>query len=502
MATGFRILLRAACALTFLVLPAPAGAQDAIARYDELLARWDDGGLARLAAEPGPAGMKELAAAAAAFLRFDPTAPALAAVAVEAASEETRSRAEWLRDTVASWHALLGGFFPQPVSSRVRLLLPASHREWGKLAAPFCAEIVDPVLELFQVAADGPVVEAVFLENLDQLAVVSRVPVARLERSGTVGMTLFGRVFLLSPASFPEGYAWHVVLGHEAVHHALRRRVPGRLPHFYEEGIASLLEEWGRTGKLKELLPLEKALLQLADDKGLLLDRAVLDAPYWQIEGGLQARLAFVQARLAAALLLQKAQVESLRQLLDGLADGTPFDELQRTLTGVSPDAFFARVKARWRSAASRENLLTLQYDSGPDYLPEKARKAADEAASLVTLGDLLWGRGRIAAALAVYMRLPPELQVTPDVSWRICRLLVDLGRTAEARTRIRGPLELFPSDSRVLYAAALVARAAGDAELAGRLARDAWLVNPFSKETADAIMTPRPWQGDETWVK
>jgi len=492
--------LRAACALACLVFPERAGA-DALARYDDLLARWDDAGLRRFADEPAPPGTRELALAAAAFLVFDPSAPALSGAAVEAATEETRSRAEWLRDTVASWHALLGGFLRLPVSGRVRVLLPASHREWGDAVGPHVAAIVEPALDLLDVPAGRPV-EVVFLENPDQLSVVSRVPAARLERSGTVGMTIFQRIFLLSPAYFPEGYAWHVVLGHETVHYALQRRIPGALPHFYEEGVASLLEEWGRTGRFKDLLPLEKALLQLADDRGLFLERSALDAPYWQLEGGLMARLAFVQARLAAALLFQKGQAESLRKLVDGLAAGTPFDDLVRVLTGVSPDAFNVRVKVRWRAAASRENLLTLLYDGGTDWLPDKARKAADEAASLVTLGDLLWGRGRTAAALAVYLRLPPELQVVPDVSWRVCRLLVDLGRTEESRVRIRGPLELFPMDSRVLHAAALVSRAAGDIDQAERFARDAWLVNPFAKETADAIMAAPPPQGDGRWVK
>jgi hypothetical protein len=470
-------------------------------RYDTLLLRWDEAGLRRLALETAPAGTRELALAAAAFLSGDPRAPELAGNAVGAAGEESRPRAEWLRDTVAAWHALLGGFHVREASPRVRLLLPSSHRQWGKQAAPHAAGIIEPVLELFSVSGERPV-EVVFVENLEQLSVVSRVPVARLERSGTVATTAFQRIFLLSPAFFADGYPWHVVLGHEAVHLALHRKVPGKVPHFYEEGLASLLEEWGRTGKAKGLLPLDKALLQLAEEKNLYLDKAVLDAPYWQIEGGLLVRLAFVQARLAAALLLQKGAREALAQLLDAAAAGTPFDDILRSLSGVSPDAFAARLKARLRSEASRENLLTLLYEGGSEWLPEKAQKVADESASLLTLGDLLWGRGRNAAALAVYLRLPPELQVTPDVVWRIGRLLVDLGRIEEARTRLEGPLSLFPLDSRVLHAAALVHRAAGDGGEARRFEQEAWLVNPFAKETTEAIMTAPAPPGEAKWVK
>ncbi len=501
METGVRVLLRAAIALACCLVPARAGADEPLARYDALLARWDEAGLVESAAQSGTPGYRELSAAAAAFLAGEAGAPALAGAAVEAAGEETRGRAEWLRDTVASWHALLGGFAARTASERVRILLPPSHRAWGDKVAPHIVSIVEPVLDLFG-APKGRPVDVVFLENVEQLSVVSRVPSARLERSGTVGTTAFHRIFLLSPASYPDGYAWHVVLGHEAVHYALQRRVPGAVPHFFEEGLASLFEDWGRTGKPKGLLPLERALLQLAEDRNLYLERDALESPYWQIEGGILTRLAFVQARLAAGLLLQKDPVESLRQLLDGLAAGTPFQDVARTLTGASAEAFQIRVRARWRVEASRENLLTFLYDSGTEWLPDKSQKAADESASLLMMGDLLWGRGRTAAALSVYLRLPEELQLTPEAAWRICRLLVDLGRIEESKNRIQGPLALFPLDSRVLHAAALVYGAAGDTEQAQHLEQEAWLVNPFAKETADAIMAQPETPGEARWEK
>jgi tetratricopeptide (TPR) repeat protein len=374
------------------------------------------------------------------------------------------------------------------LEGELQVRVPADQVEWMRRAGPAAARAVEACLAGFPEPAEP--VQVVLLESLDELSALSQVPASKLEASGTVGMTLAGRIVLLSPAVFPNGYEWDVALCHETAHLALHGTGAAKLPLPLEEGLASLLDTRSTSGALRELSPLDRALLALAAEKQLLQEWEALESPFWTRESDLLARLATLQALLLARSFVEKAGDGGPAALVNQVRAGKDWKAAVEELTGLTWESLLGRARARWKSAGSRQHLSVWMFARGQDFLPEKGRKAVEEGKRLVFLADLLWGRGRNEAALTTYLRLAPELQSTPEVVWRITRLLAEQGRSAEALERAETALSLFPDDSRVLFQAAsllLSQGGAGKADLHRRgeeLARRAWLLNPFANET------------------
>ena len=414
-----------------------------------------------------------------------------ARLAAESNDQGIQRRGEWLLDTAVSWRAVLATTVEIPCLE-LRLKVPGEQMAWGKRICHYASSLVGTTRQRLGVAS-LPAAEVIFLPSIDALSRVSGIPATRLESSGTVATTLYGRIFLLSPGAFPNGYPWHIVLSHEAVHDAVQRTVPGKLPHFLEEGIATLLEELAPYGRLRTFAPMERALLFVARERKLLLNDEELDAPYWNLSDPLQARLAFLQALAGALVLQHKGKDNAVAELLAALArPGATWSKGLLQVTGLSPKSFKTRMRKRWTTMASRSYLPSFLYSSGTQFLSEKGQRAVKEAGRTVLLGDLMWGRGHRRAALQMYNRAAPELQPTPPLAWRTVRLLIEEGRLPEAQQRIEDTLERHPRDARVQYAAALLYRAIGDDELARQAALDAWLLNPFAEQTA-ALMPNGP---------
>jgi hypothetical protein len=405
--------------------------------------------------------------------------------------QEIRRRGEWLLDTAISWRAVLAATQTIP-ASEIILRVPIGQVEWGERIGDYAAALVARTRRA--TGLDSlPTAEVIFLPDIDSLSRVAGIPTARLEDSGTVATTLYGRIFLLSPGAFPNGYAWHIVLSHEAVHDAVQRSIPGKLPHFLEEGIATLLEEWGPYGRLRTLAPMERALLFAAKEHKLLLTEEELNAPYWNLGDGLRARLAFLQALTGALVLQHKGSDRAVAEFFAALAKpGATWTGALRRVADLKESSFRTRMRKRWSKMASREYLPSFLYSDGKQFLSEKGRRAMKEASRTTLLGDLLWGRGHRTAALKMYDRAAAELQPTPELAWRTVRLLIEEELLPEAQARVEATLARHPRDARVQYAAALLYQATGDDELSRQAALDAWLLNPFAEQT-DSLMGNTP---------
>jgi len=405
--------------------------------------------------------------------------------------QEVRRRGEWLLDTAISWRAVMAA--TRAIStSDIQLRVPAGQTDWGSRIGEYASTLVTRTRAKIGLPS-LPTAKVIFLPDIESLSRVAGIPSARLEASGTVATTLYGHIFLLSPGAFPHGYAWHIVLSHEAVHDAVQRSIPGKLPHFFEEGIATLLEEWAPYERLRVLAPMERALLFAAKEQKLLLTEEELNAPYFNLSDGLRARLAFLQALAGALVLQHKGSEQAVAELFAALAHpGTTWSEALRQVTGLKQSSFKTRMRKRWTNMASREYLPSFLYSDGNRFLSAKGRRLQKETSRAVLLGDLLSGRGHHVAALRMYDRAATELQPTPELAWRTVRLLIAENRLPEAQQRVEDTLARHPRDARVHYAAALVYQANGDIERARMATLEAWLLNPFAEQT-DSLMANNP---------
>lgn len=465
------------------------------AEIDTLLGLWDAAGLRAFASSLGQDGYATLALAAAALLEGQYAGAAKGAShAAQTDDEQLRARSEALAETATAWEQVFARLVVTEASGPLTLRVPADLAEWGTEVYEPTAALVKGYLDYFSMP-EGTDVSVVFLNDLDQLAAIARVPVSRLEKSGTMATTMLGHIFLVSPASRTNGYRWDVVLCHETVHLVLQHKAPGALPHYLEEGIASFLETVQVSGSINNVRPLEAGLLQFALEGDVFLDWKTLNRPFWELADRLQVRLAFLQSRLAAAELAQRGGQLAVARFVEAIAGGATWEEALEQVAGISPERLASSAKWRWRNSAAKEYLQHFMLGDGRSFLSDRGQRVLERAGRTVLLGDLLWGRGEGAAALTVYLRLPPELQDTPELVWRITRLLADSDDVDEAVKRVDDALLLYPDDAKVLYAAAHLltgkhSAALGEArqEQGRRLARRAWLVNPFANETVQML--------------
>ena len=491
MERAYKRVLLAAVAIACLPAGAALAGSDFVDGLDAAFERWDRAAILALEQETTTPDGSRLAGALGAFLDGD------YAVALESGKsvagsedEQIRLRADGIVELATSWQAVLDRLtIVAPDQPGVALRVPAGQEEWGRKIKERLGSMLDPYYEYFSVKTPLQP-EVVFVEDLAQLAALSRVPLDRLEESGTVATVLFGKVVLLSPASFPNGYAWDRVLCHEMVHLVLHLKAPAALPVFFEEGIARYLEEWSTQSRPSRLPRVEQSRLYQAVEEGLLLSREQLAESFWKLGSPLKSRAAFLQALFLVRVLVQKSDENAVKRFVESVAAGEDWKSAQRAITGLSDNALFAWAKGRWRNVGNKDAQDALLYSLAPQYLSEKQQQELDESRRTVMVGDLLWGREHKGEALKVYQRLPAGIQGTPDVAWRIVRLLLELERVDEAVAQVEAWLPDYPDDSRLLYVAALAYRAGGQEEKAGELAERAWLVNPFANETIGLLGT------------
>jgi len=410
-------LLCAVVALTAALALPPAGrgqpqppavpASDFAGELDALLAQWSRTGLSQLAAQQNQPARRALALALAAFLEGDYRAAVeLARQAAASTEEPVRRRGEWTMELASAWQTVWETQPAMASGDGIVLRVPPDEQEWGRLVAGLVKELVTPYFDYFRTHPEGTL-EVVFLSDVEQLAKVAGISSSKLHKSGTVAVTLFGRIFLLSPSTYEYGYAWDIVLGHETVHLLIHRLVPRGFPHFLEEALASLLETLGSQGRLRPLSDMDRAVLALAQEQGLLSSMETLNKPYWNFEEPLAASAASLQVLVVGRLIAQKGGPEAPAQVVRGLAEGASWQEAVSEAAGTSADWIMNRAPSLWKSLSTRERVSDYLFAYARKYLSERARRVVEQARQTVLLGDLLWGRGKTLAALRSYLLVP-----------------------------------------------------------------------------------------------
>lgn len=451
-------------------------------RLDSAFGSLDQAALRELEEQAGQALQGRLAGAAALFINGSFSAAMARLEGLDKAeSPETARRAQELSDLISAWQSVFAGLV-QIEGAGMVVHVPANQEKWGRQLPVMLVRWYSSYAGYFK-PQDTRLPDIIFVPDSAALSALSRIPLESLQKSGTTATNVLGRIVLLSPSAFPHGYDWSRVVCHEMVHSVLYRKVGGGLPRFLEEGIATWLEEWARTGTTRPLSKSEVALLFMATNGQMFLEREALEQPYFQLESDVQARIVFLQTLFWVRVLIQRGGDDAVERLVEAVASGQDWEEAMQAVTGISVNAMFARAKGRWSNIGDRDGLDSLLFHQVPERLEPRERNRLEQSRKDVLLGDLLWGRGRRQAALEMYTQAPESLQHTPDLTWRLVRLYMDMQLPERAEELADRTRKLFPDDARVLYVSALVKKKKSKAD-AARLAHRAWLVNPFAIET------------------
>jgi tetratricopeptide (TPR) repeat protein len=340
--------------------------------------------------------------------------------------------------------------------------------------------------KLFGEVPDAPL-EVAFLEDAESLAACSGLTVEQIERTGTVAVSKYGRIMLLSPRVLAAGYPWLVTLAHELTHVIIDRVSGGRAPIWLHEGIAKLLERrW--TGKDCVLLSPEEAFL---------LDRAAREKrliPLRRIHPSVAHLPSQEDAVLAYAQVV--SFVESIDRRLEGAWLRRLLEEIARS--GDVDSAFVAvskfnvrRLYLWWEQAVSGTRqtpvpavgLLKRRYRLGSTSGegPLAAEAQGPEARRFLRLGDLLRLRGHPRAAIAEYQEARKAAgSPSPDIGGRLAGALLEIGEHEAAAEVATETARFYPflALAQVQLGQSLAAQ--GRSEAAAAALEQANGLNPF----------------------
>ncbi len=484
--------------------PAPEAFSAAADRFDVALDAWDLAAAAAAVAEmPAGSARDVKAGVLALFSAQYPEAEALLAGALTsgqlpAVGAITQEAQHYLNLARGEQRALGPALRQRSPDGHVEIVF-ADARD--ALLAPY---LFDAMAEARAALGDEVGVlpdHAVRFEILDdpgKLALVSPLTLDNVYTTGTVGITKYRRIIMVTPRVLLHGYGWLDTAVHEYVHYLVTLRTRNRAPVWLQEGLAKLLETRWRSPSPLPLEPAPRKLLA----RGLARDDLVTFAEMYpslaMLPSQERAALAYAQVQTMLELLREARGRAGLGALLDQVAAGAVAEDALANAWGGSFDAFHEHWKATMRRRTAGKTgdagLRKLQFVDGK-------KPPADEPADPSLLGDifshlgggkarqharlgvLLTLRGQLGAAARQYEKAraaEPRVAADPKLARRLGELYLQLGRPAPAAPLLRLAGADDPEQANVAAAEGRALLQIGDRAGARAALARAVRVNPF----------------------
>ncbi len=324
------------------------------------------------------------------------------------------------------------------------------------------------------------------LARAEQLVALSPLSESEIETTGTVGITQFNRILVVSPRDLVHGYPWLDTLAHEYVHYLLTLRAGERLPLWLQEGLAKFFESRWRESRNALPTARERAALQASVRARTLLSFERLGPSLAKLPSQEAAAESYAALSAFVGFLYERGGLTALDRLIETCAGGRSADDALRSVYGARLShlerqfraSLLAAPQGAEKAAAPLRRLFRGRHRAEDEIraLPET------EARDLTYLGDLLRARGRPFAALAEYRKaqvfagpavpllqakiaaallalganqqvvdeLRPALQSEPGyvlLHLYLGQALIELGRPDEARAQLEEAVRLNPFD-------------------------------------------------------
>jgi tetratricopeptide (TPR) repeat protein len=267
------------------------------------------------------------------------------------------------------------------------------------------------------------------------LAKLSPLTESDIETTGTIALSKYNKLMVVSPRATLFGYTWMDTLVHEYTHLLVSRMSYDNVPVWLQEGIARFEQtRWRRPPEVK-LSATEQALLTAALKKGRLISFDEMHPSMAKLPSQEAAALAYAEVFTLVGWMHGKIGFAGIRDLVGAQKDGksarravsdalgipwTALDKQWRTSlkTAGDPKARAGRPIKFGKGGTNSENV-------GLEAVGTRARKFA-------RIGGMLRARGMLEAAAEEYEK---ALAIGPDpfVAGKLARTLVDLGKHERA---------------------------------------------------------------------
>jgi tetratricopeptide (TPR) repeat protein len=262
------------------------------------------------------------------------------------------------------------------------------------------------------------------------LAKLSPLTEADIETTGTIALSKYNKLMVVSPRATIFGYPWMDTLAHEYTHLLVSRIAHDAVPVWLQEGLARLEQTRWRHAPELQLSPTEQTLLAAALRKGRLITFDEMHPSMAKLPSQEAAALAYAEVYTLVGWMQTKIGYRGIRDALIAQRDGKSArravaEALGMPWTGVEKE-WRAHLKVGDTKARAGKPIKFAKggvrsENVGLEQVNARARKHA-------RLGGMLRARGANEAAVVEYEKAlagGPE----PFVAGKLARTLVELGR-------------------------------------------------------------------------
>jgi tetratricopeptide (TPR) repeat protein len=264
------------------------------------------------------------------------------------------------------------------------------------------------------------------------LAKLSPLTEAEIETTGTIALSKYNKLMVVSPRATLFGYPWMDTLAHEYTHLVVSRISHDSVPVWLQEGIARFEQTRWRSPPEVALSGTEQALLTAGLRKGRLITFDEMYPSMAKLPSQDAAALAYAEVYTLVGWMQQKIGYKGLREALLAQRDGKSARRAVAEAMGLT----WIDVDTQWRAhlkvgdgkaragkpikfgkgGVASENV-------GIETVTPRAKKHA-------RLGGMLRARGMLDAAAIEYDKaIAAEGAPDPFVAAKLARTLVELGK-------------------------------------------------------------------------
>lgn len=482
----------------------PEAATAAATRFNAAIDAWDLDLAAAEVAEMPPGSARDVKAGVLALFRADYAAAeallsgALTSGQLPAASGVTQEAQHYLGLARGEQRALGPALRQRSPDGHVEVVF-ADARD--ALLAPYLfAAMADARAALADEIGLLPAhpVRFEILDDPAKLALVSPLTLDNVYTTGTVGITKYRRIIMISPRVLLQGYGWLDTAVHEYVHYLVTLRTRNHAPVWLQEGLAKLLETRWRSPTPLPLEPVPRKLLARGIARDDLVSFAEMYPSLAMLPSQERAALAYAQVQTMLELLREAKGRAGLGLLLDQVAAGAPAEDALASAWGGSFDAFYEHWKTTLRSRTAGKTgpaaLRKLQFvdpakavdddDVDPSLLGDIfSHLGGGKARQHARLGVLLTLRGQLGPAARQYEQAraaEPRVAADPKLARRLGELYLQLGQPARAVPLLRLAGLDDPEQANVAAAEGRALLQTGERQAARAALLRALRVNPF----------------------
>lgn len=262
------------------------------------------------------------------------------------------------------------------------------------------------------------------------LAKLSPLTETEIETTGTIALSKYNKLMVVSPRATIFGYPWMDTLAHEYTHLVVSRLAHDAVPVWLQEGLARLEQTRWRRAPALQLSTTEQALLTAALRKGRLITFDEMHPSMAKLASQEAAALAYAEVYTLVGWMQGKIGYRGIREALIAQREGKSARRAVAEALGMS----WTAVEKEWRAhlkvgdARARAGKPIKFAKGGVNSENVGLEQVGLRARKHARIGGMLRARGQNEAAAIEYekaLAAGPE----PFVAGKLARTLVELGR-------------------------------------------------------------------------